>query len=212
MPLKWQGYLVIFVVAASALIANFISLHDPIIDNYELAERLFALNGYIAISFATIMTPLLKPESGSIGEQSDRSLRKLHYLLASLGLALATAHPISVALRDLSFQVFIPRIDSWSFFWMNAGTPALYILYIAFIAALVRRKITRYWRQFHALMYIVLFLVIVHANLLGTDFQNPVVSALFDVLFAASILAFPVNRMQGYLKKRNAAVGDPKKS
>ena len=202
MPLKWQVNLVILGAVITAIIANFITLSNPIIDNYELAERLFAVNGYIAISFATIMTPLFRL-GGSMTAGSNtksRSLKRLHYMLAALGLACATAHPIAVAIRDLTPQVFLPNFNSWAFFWANAGRPALLVLYIAFFAALLNGNIKKYWRHIHALMYLVLFLVIIHANLLGTDFKDPAMSLLFDLLFVASISAFLVRRIQSQHK------------
>jgi DMSO/TMAO reductase YedYZ heme-binding membrane subunit len=211
MPLKWQGYLVILGVVASALVANFVTLRDPIIDDYELAERLFAVNGFIAISFATIMTPLFRLESPDLKrrEPTSSSITRLHYLLATLGLAFATAHPVSVAVRDLSPQVFLPRIESWASFLANAGRPAFFLLYIAFFVAFAHGRINRHWGKTHALMYLVLLLVIVHANLLGTDLQNPVISLLFNFLFASSIFAFFVRRVQGYRNGRKVQANSP---
>jgi DMSO/TMAO reductase YedYZ heme-binding membrane subunit len=81
-------------------------------------------------------------------------------------------------------------------FMINGGRQALIIIYIAFFAVILRRKIVSYWRPFHALIYVALFFGIVHANLIGTDFQNIIVLFSLNALFAASILAFVLKRLQ----------------
>ena len=48
------------------------------------------------------------------------------------------------------------------------------------------------------LMYVALFIGIVHANLRGTDFQNLYITIIFDALFAAALGAFVLKRWQFY--------------
>lgn len=186
--------LLLLAIAAVFATANYFTLLNPVIDPYELTERITAVNGYIAVSFATIMTPLLRGNTGT-GAKAGLFLR-LHYALAAVGLSLVTIHPVSVAIRDASLQIFIPITATWTFFWANAGRPALFLFYIAIIALAFRRSMKKHWRYIHGLMYIVLFLAIVHANLLGTDFDNPAMRLLFDLLFASSISAFVIRRFQ----------------
>jgi DMSO/TMAO reductase YedYZ heme-binding membrane subunit len=92
--------------------------------------------------------------------------------------------------------VFLPTVGSFEMFMINGGRQALIIIFIAFFAVILRRKIVSYWRPFHALMYVGLFFGIVHANLIGTDFQNVIVLISFNALFVASILAFVLKRWQ----------------
>jgi len=120
-----------------------------------------------------------------------------------LGIVFATAHPIAFAIDRMSLLVFLPRFDSWYIFWLLGGRLAIYILYFAVIIALLRGKIKTYWRPMHALMYIVLFLAIVHGNLIGTDFQNLAVMVIFNLLFTASIVSFILKRVQRYQIKRS---------
>ena len=76
-----------------------------------------------------------------------------------------------------------------------------------------RRKIPRYWSYWsfiHAFMYLALFFAIVHANLIGTDFQNGTIAWVYDGLFVAVVAAFLLKRLQQYrirvkLKSKRAA-------
>ena len=82
---------------------------------------------------------------------------------------------------------------------MFAGRPAFIILYIALFAAVVlRTKTPKYWRPFHALMYVVLLFGIVHANLLGGDFENLGIMIIFNALFLMSIASFALKRYRNH--------------
>jgi DMSO/TMAO reductase YedYZ heme-binding membrane subunit len=66
----------------------------------------------------------------------------------------------------------------------------------------LRAKAPKYWRPFHALMYVVLLFGIVHANLIGDDFENVGIMVIFNVLFAASIAVFVIKRFRNYARTR----------
>lgn len=199
MALKKEGLVLAFGIIALVILvtvlAFFIEYNDPL----QMAERLFALYGLLMLSIATIMTPFLKEIKKIFGEPFIR----VHHVFAILGIVFATAHPIVFAIDVMSILVFLPRFDSWYVFWSLGGRLAIYILYFAAIIALLRRGIKTYWRPMHALMYIVLFLAIVHGNLIGTDFQNLAVMVIFNLLFAVSMVAFVLKRVQGYQRKRS---------
>jgi DMSO/TMAO reductase YedYZ heme-binding membrane subunit len=95
----------------------------------------------------------------------------------------------------------VPRFDSWITFWRLAGRPAFIILYIALFAAFLRAKAPKYWRPFHALMYIMLLFGIVHANLIGDDFGNVGIMIIFNALFLASIAGFAIKRFRNYARR-----------
>lgn len=103
-----------------------------------------------------------------------------------------------VAIQFMDASVFIPNLKSWQLFWMGAGRPALIIIYVSLIGVLLRRKLQKSWRVFHALMYIALFFGIVHGNLLGSTFGNIAIILIYDLLFAGSIMAFSLKRLQQY--------------
>ncbi len=138
------------------------------------------------------MTPFLRDIRRVLG----RPFLAVHHTFAAVGILLPTLHPVAVAIATADPAVFIPVFSPWTTFWTFAGRPALYILYIALAGVLLRTYIREYWRWVHGLMYVVLVLAIVHGNLIGTDFQNPILRGVFDALFALAIATFIIKRWQ----------------
>jgi DMSO/TMAO reductase YedYZ heme-binding membrane subunit len=159
---------------------------------YQLVG-LLALYGYLFVALTTLTNPFLKELVQAFG----KPFLKIHHSFAVLGVVFITLHPISYAIQS-SFSVFIPNFESWNLFWTFAGIPAFYVFYVAFLAALLRRKALRHWKPFHTLMYVVLFFGIIHANLLGSNFQNMAIAAIYDTLFAASMAGLALKRYQNY--------------
>lgn len=200
MTVRREGFVLIVAFLALMLLVLFLVFTFQMGNPLELAVRLFALYGFLMLSIAAIMTPFLKEIRRIFGQ----SFIKIHHIFAVLGLAFATAHPVSFAIQTMSFLVFLPRFDSWYIFWSLAGRPAIYILYFASIIVLLRKRIQVYWRPMHALMYVVLFFVIIHGNLIGTDFQNLAISIICNLLFAVALVAFVLKRIQrAQLKRRD---------
>lgn len=166
----------------------------------DVLVRLFALYGFFFLNVAVLTTPFLKEITQAFG----KPFLKVHHSFSALGIIFITLHPVFNAFQRLSLLVFVPRFDSWNIFWVLAGRPAFIIVYIALLAALLRKSVPKYWRAFHALMYIVLLFGIVHANLIGNDFQNPIITVIYDALFVASIAGFVFKRYRNYRLKKNA--------
>ena len=158
MGIKREGWIFLLVVFLVFILVTILAPLTYYSDPLNLAIRLCALYGFVALAFATAMTPFLKEITQAFG----RPFIRIHHILAIFGIIFVTLHPVFFAISQSNLAVFIPRFDSWQIFWELAGRPALYILYIAAIAALLRAMIGKYWRYFHWLMYIVLFFVIVH--------------------------------------------------
>jgi len=195
MTLNKSGVLAILSIALIAVaIAALVLPHTlPEISEGEVAHvltRIFALFGFLFLSVATIITPFLTEVAKAFG----RPFLRVHHVLAAVGIALITLHPVFNAIDRLSLSVFIPVFNSWLGFWTFAGRPAFIIFYVAVVAALLRSRAPRYWRPFHALMYIVLLFGIVHANLIGEDLQNLGIMILLNSLFVASIASFVYKR------------------
>ena len=182
------------------------------VDPLTFAIRLLALNGYIALSIAAIMTLFLK----EVTLFFKKSFTKIHHYFAAAGLLIVTLLPIFVILEGLNTHyinsnLFIPNFSSLYNFFFYGGVVALILVYVALGAVLLRKKIMAYWRSFHALMYLALFVGVVHANLIGIDFQNLAIKLIFDGLFAAALVAFGLNRLQYYrLKMRIRKLAESK--
>lgn len=200
MKIKKDGVFFLLGIVALFIIVTALAILTAYSDLLSFVVRLCALYGFTALAISTAMTPFLKEISQAFG----RSFLTIHHIFAIFGLIFVTLHPVFYAITTLNILVFAPRFDSWLVFWELAGRPALYILYIATAAALLRRKAPKYWRSFHALMYIVLFFAIVHGNLIGTDFQNIVSLLIFNALFAVTIFTFILKRYQTYRRKRKS--------
>ena len=110
-----------------------------------------------------------------------------HHFFGVLGIVLITLHPVIFAVYKADFSVFLPKFDSWIVFWELAGRPSLIILYIGFIAGFLFKAYKKSWRGLHMLVYISLFFGLIHGYLIGTDFQNPFVTALFVLMFLISM-------------------------
>ncbi|MGE5533205.1 MAG: hypothetical protein ACM3UN_02510 [Bacillota bacterium] len=188
------------IIVGFALMISVIPLTTNSSDPFDLFIRLLALNGYLALSIAAIMTPFLK----EITLFFKKSFVTVHHYFAAAGLLLITLHPISVAVQALNPTILLPNFSSVYSFFFYGGSIALISIYVAFGSVLLRKKITGYWRPFHAIMYIALFFGVVHGNLWGMDFQNIYITIIYDGLFVGVLLAFGFKRFQSYqIKKRS---------
>ena len=195
MPLSRKGYIFLVGVVMFSVGVSVFSYLVAYSHPFELSVRLFALNGFLALSIATIMTPFLK----EIKRHFNKSFLEIHHSFAVVGLVLITLHPITLFIQVLDPAIFLPNLSSFYLFWLFAGRQALIVIYIALAAALLRRKIPKYWGYWswiHAFMYVALFFAIVHANLIGTDFQKSAIDIVYDGLFAGAIAAFVLKRFQ----------------
>jgi predicted ferric reductase len=191
--LLFLAIVLIFALSVS-VVAFYVSYQNPL--RYSI--RLFGLLGFISLSITVILTAFLK----EVTLYFKKPFLRIHHYFAAVGLTLITLHPIALAIARLNPAVFIPTVGSLDAFIINGGRQALIILYIAFVAVLLRRKIPKYWRPIHALMYLALFFGILHADLIGTDFENLYILITFNALFAATIAAFIIKRYQSYQLKQ----------
>lgn len=160
--------------------------------------RISALYGFLMITIAVIMTPFL----AEIREVFGRPFLSVHHIFAGAGTLLATLHPVAFAIRVMDASVFLPSFRSWIDFWALAGRPALLLLYIAIIAALFRRG-WQQWRYAHAMMYIVVLFVFVHAHLIGSDFSSLWIRTIYYLAFTAVVFTFLYSVMR---KSRRAGL------
>ena len=194
MALKREGAVLLLSIIALAVIIGLLVFPSSEEDFIHLLVMFFGLYGYLFLSLATLATPFLKEITQAFG----KPFLKVHHAFSILGIVFITLHPVFNAIDRLSLSVFVPRFDSWERFWLFAGRPAFIILYIALFAALLRTKTPKYWRPFHALMYVVLLFGIVHANLIGDDFENLGIMIIFNALFLMSIASFALKRYRNH--------------
>jgi len=199
MSLKRAGVVFLLVIAVLAVIIAVLFLPRAVEGDFtRSAVRFFGLYGYLFLSVATLVTPFLREVTQAFG----RPFLKVHHGFAVLGVVFITLHPVFNSIERLSLSVFIPNFNSWLSFWRLAGRPAFILIYVAVFAVFLRTKAPKYWRFFHALMYVVLLFGIAHANLLGHDFQSLGITLIFNALFIASLAGFAFKRYRSYQLKR----------
>jgi predicted ferric reductase len=194
MALKREGAVLLLGVITLAVIIGLLVFPGSEENFVHLLVMFFGLYGYLLLSVATMITPFLKEIKQAFG----KPFLKVHHAFSIIGLVFITLHPVFNAVDSLSLSVFVPRFDSWETFWTFAGRPAFIILYVAFLAAVLRAKAPTFWQPFHALMYVVLLFGIVHANLIGDDFENLGIMIIFNALFLMSIASFALRRYKNY--------------
>jgi predicted ferric reductase len=175
-------------ILAVVLLSNFTSL-------YSFFVRFGALFGLASMSIATLLASNLRFVFKNFG----KPFMKMHHVFAILGILFITVHPVVFAIEQMTVTVFAPRFDSWIIFWELAGRPALYLIYLGTLAAILRRKIKSYWKYFHLLNYVALLFGYIHGMLIGTDFVNPVIFVIFTGLILFSLI---VPFYKYYMKKR----------
>jgi predicted ferric reductase len=198
MALKREGLIFLLGIAVLSVIIAVLSLPNALdADLTRSAVRFFGLYGYLFLSITTLVTPFLREVTQAFG----KPFLKVHHVFAVLGLVFVTLHPVFNAI-EFSLSVFVPRFDSWNIFWLLAGRPAFILIYIGVFAAFLRGKVPKYWRAFHALMYVVLFFGIAHAYLIGSDFKNFGILLIFIALFIVTLMGFAFKRYRNYQLKR----------
>ena len=199
MVLKKEAFffagIVLFCLAISLLAYRWAPT-DPL----TLTIRLLALNGYIAVAIAAIITPFIK----EITLFLKKPFTKIHHYFAAAGLLLITLHPIAVFIRFMDPNVFLPEFENLYVFFFFGGIIALLLIYVGVGAVFLRRKFMTFWRPFHMLMYLALFIGVIHASLRGIDFGNIYIQIVFDVLFVLALLALVLKRVQFYRIKQRA--------
>lgn len=190
--LKKIGYYALALIFGLYGIILMVFLSNPSPTNYNFFLRFFALSGFYFLLITILLTPFIE----KVYQVFGKPFLKIHHLFGAFGLASATLHPITYFLDLGDLTIFIPNTSSWYSFWLFAGKPALYVMYIAVLGAFLRKKIPEYWRIFHSLMYLVVTFVFVHALLIGTDFGNIGITIIYTALFLASILGLIYKRIK----------------
>ena len=178
-------------LVALVLVSGLISL-QPYGSPINWITRGAALLGYLAIFLAIVSSTYLRQLVRFFG----RPFVQVHHILSVTGLILITLHPLSVAWSSMSLGVLLPRFDSWRVFLQLGGRPAWYLIAAAALAAALRGVIGQRWRAIHLLNYAAFLLGTVHAILIGTDFQQPVIKAVAIIMAIVVVATLIQKRLQ----------------
>jgi methionine sulfoxide reductase heme-binding subunit len=129
---------------------------------------------------------------------SNRVLRSLHEYTTVLWIPLACIHLVSLVLDSTArigvLDLFVPFHSAYGTLAIGLGALAVDLLMVVTLTSLLKRHIKRdLWKWLHRLAYAAFALIFVHAILSGTDFSDPVVSAISWAV-AAGLLALGLAR------------------
>lgn len=170
---------------------------------FWILSRVSGLAAFAALSIS-LLTGLALRTAVLDWLGSNRSLRSLHEFTAVLWIPLGLLHLAALLLdrtaRVLPLDLVVPFRVPYGTLAIGLGTLALEIFALVAITGWLRRRMeTRAWQWIHRLSYLGFGLLFLHAVLGGSDFSDPVVSALTWSVAAALALLTGARMMWGRL-------------
>ncbi len=190
---RYLFFFLVFIVYLIPIIVVFINGYESLL---QLLPRIAALTGISSLFVAILLSLLVRQSRQIFGV----GYLKIHHYFSIIGLVLITSHPVIMAIDFGTTSLFIPDFSSWNSFLANAGRPALYLIYVAAIAALLRRNIAKYWRYLHGLLYPAFIFGAIHGMLSGSDMKNDILYIFFIGLIIAVTIAFFFKRYLNFKK------------
>lgn len=181
--------LVFIGIVALFLVGLVVSLDIYDFPRYSII-RGAALFGYLAVFLASLSSFFMRELTRFFG----RPFIKLHHIIAVTGLVMLAAHALFNAWYSETLGVFIPRFDSLLHFFEHGGRPALWLILIASLMALLRTSIGDYWRLIHRLNYVAFLLATFHALSLGTDFRYLGMKIIATIMAAVLVVVYVLKR------------------
>lgn len=167
---------------------------------FWVLTRVAGLGSYVALATALVTGIALRTAVFDwLG--SNRVVRSLHEYTIVLWIPLAVIHVGSLLLDSTAritwLDVFVPFHSSYGTLAIGLGALSLDVLLVVSVTAYLRRRMRNdVWAWIHRLAYGAFGLTFLHAVLSGTDFSDPVVSAV-TWGSAAALLTLGVARALG---------------
>ena len=159
--------------------------------------RVAGLGSYAALAMALVTGIALRTAVFDwLG--SNRALRSLHEYTTVLWIPLAGIHLVALVLdstaRITVLDLVVPFRAAYGTLAIGLGALAVDVLLVVTVTALLKRHLNPdLWKWLHRLAYAAFALIFLHALLSGTDFSDPVVSAVSWAV-AAALLALGLAR------------------
>ncbi|MFO7796757.1 MAG: ferric reductase-like transmembrane domain-containing protein [Promethearchaeia archaeon] len=201
MDITKKGYYFIAIIVTLYVWVTILFFLNPIGGVEDYFIRLAVLYGFTSLFLTSIITPFMK----EVYQMFGTSFIKIHHLFSILGLVLITIHPIAFAISIGDPTAFIPIFYPWNTFWALAGRPALYLIYIAVIAVLIRKHLNpKLWRILHGLNYVAFYFAYIHGAVIGDDFESllgmitftAMIVIVFEVLFYRRYQKYKLKQMK----------------
>lgn len=144
--------------------------------------RVAGLSSYAALAIALVTGIALRTAVLDwLG--SNRALRALHEYTTVLWIPLACLHLVSLLLDTTAriglLDLVIPFHSAYGTLAIGLGALSVDVLLLVTVTAFFKRRMNKdMWLWLHRLAYVAFALLFLHAVLSGTDFSDPVVSAI----------------------------------
>ena len=149
---------------------------------FWVLARVAGLSSYAALAIALVTGIALRTAVFDwLG--SNRLVRSVHEYTIVLWIPLAGLHVLSLLLDSTArlglLDVFVPFHSSYGTLGIGLGALSLDVLAVVAVTAYLKRRMSKeVWLWIHRLSYAAFALIFLHAVLSGTDFSDPVVSAI----------------------------------
>jgi predicted ferric reductase len=159
---------------------------------FWVLARVAGLSSYAALAVALVTGIALRTAVLDwLG--SNRALRALHEYTTVLWIPLAALHLASLLLDKTArigwLDLVIPFHSSYASLAIGLGALSLDVLLLVTVSAFLKRRMNKnLWLWMHRLAYVAFAMIFLHAVLSGTDFSDPIVSAI--TWAAAAMLVF----------------------
>jgi DMSO/TMAO reductase YedYZ heme-binding membrane subunit len=165
--------------------------------------RVAGLSSYAALAIALVTGIALRTAVLDwLG--SNRALRALHEYTTVLWIPLAGLHLLSLLLDTTAriglLDLVIPFHSSYGTLAIGLGALSVDLLLLVTVTAFLKRRMNKdLWLWLHRLAYPAFALLFLHAVLSGTDFSDPIVSAITWAAAAMLLLLAVVRAIWGRL-------------
>jgi sulfoxide reductase heme-binding subunit YedZ len=160
----------------------------PLAYNLARAAALFA--------YGTLFVTILSHEyMREMRELFGQPFLAVHHILAVTGLVLVILHPVLIAILLRDPRQLVPRFDSLRTLLLLGGRPALYLILIAVLTAVVRGRLKGTWKVIHWLNYVAFVLVFAHSWLLGGNVSTSILKFIWPLMLLTVVVVFLRNRL-----------------
>jgi DMSO/TMAO reductase YedYZ heme-binding membrane subunit len=149
---------------------------------FWVLARVAGLSSYAALAVA-LVTGIALRSAVLDWMGSNRALRALHEYTTALWVPLAVIHLLSLLLDTTArigvLDLVVPFHSIYGTLAIGLGALSVDILLVVTITAFFKRRMNKsVWLWLHRFSYAAFALAFLHAVLSGTDFSDPVVSAI----------------------------------
>jgi methionine sulfoxide reductase heme-binding subunit len=170
---------------------------------FWVLSRVAGLSSYVALAVALVTGIALRTAVLDwLG--SNRALRGLHEYTTVLWIPLAGIHLLSLLLDKTArvglLDLVVPFHSSYGTLAIGLGALSVDVLLLVTVTAFLKRLMNKdLWLWIHRLAYVAFAMIFLHAVLSGTDFSDPVVSAITWATAAMLLLLAMVRAIWGRL-------------